>query len=64
VRRVVVDHELLFINPEENLSVFLLLKEVQEPLEVLSVPHFRFNELFQVLLDLVDHPDKSYKIDR
>jgi len=56
---VVVDHQLLLIDPEENFSVFRLLKEVQKPLEVLIVPHFRFDKLFQVLLDLVDHPYES-----
>jgi len=64
VGRVVVYHKLFLINPEENFGVFRLLKEVEQPLEVLSVPHLGADELLQVLFNLVDHPDKPYKIDR
>jgi hypothetical protein len=64
VGRVVVYHELFLVNPEENFGVFRLLKEVEQPLEVLSVPHLGADELFQVLFNLVDHPDKPYSIDR
>jgi hypothetical protein len=59
MRRIVVDDDLLILNPEEELGVLWLIQKIEKPLIVLRLPHFRWDKLTKVLLKLVHHPNKS-----